>query len=187
MSIENGTVEYRLKNPFKYAHGGDSQCESKYLELNEPTMEHFKHYSKLKQMLTRAQFDFAAMAQNMGMSDANDMSGEEVKPFHESSSDHESTEENEEAIKLCIQTSDKVDLFEFVDTFRKLIIARTRKPICMVDSVEKFTESMWDKLNVDEAFNIAVRWCSFFVTALIVPQSQRSGQQLESVTVAKVV
>lgn len=50
MTIENGEMDYTLKRPIQFSDNGAS-TDGRLLVLREPTMQHAKHYMKLKQMI----------------------------------------------------------------------------------------------------------------------------------------
>lgn len=184
--IEDGTVEYRLIKPFEYkSNGGTAVAE--FCELLEPGYEHAKYYLKLKQMVVKAELEVAQMATSMGFASEEDMAGERVKPFHEQTEEFENQSEEMEALLLvALQMSEKVDVSEFVATFAEMCTSGKRKSLCLVGGQEKITDFLFAQMHPEDAFAMAVKWCSFFVTALAAPAPSGSRQQPKSVT-AKVV
>jgi hypothetical protein len=186
--IEDGTTEYRLQRPFKYSHKGAS-LEAEFCELFEPGMEHVKYYLKLKQMIVRAQLEASKTIRSLGYSGDEELgtAGEELKPLHEDVDEIEKqAAEGEAALAIVLQMSESVDICTFVRAFSKLCFAKSKKNICMVDGNEKMTEALFDRMHPEEAFNLAVRWCNFFVTALAGQEENGSRQPSKSATVKAV-
>lgn len=182
--IEDGTTEYRIQRPFKYSHKGAS-LEAEFCELFEPGMEHAKYYLKLKQMVVRAQLEAAKVAKELGFSEGDEMgmAGEEVQPMHDQTDEIESQAEEMEGLLLTtLQMSEKVDISQFVEIFSKMCFANSKKNICMVDGKEKMTEVLFNRMHPEDAFSLAVRWASFFVTALIENVATTSRQPSTSAT-----
>ena len=107
--------------------------------------------------------------------------GEIVKPLHEDVEAIESaSEELDEAISLALQAADNIDIGDFIDTFRDMACMKGRTSICMIDGRRAMTTALWAKLKPDDAFNMAVRWCSFFAMPFEKGATNTSDQQSES-------
>jgi len=180
MGIEDGTTEFTLIRPIEYRLNGSAESTSNVL-LREPCMDHVKHYLALKQMIMRAQFDLAQRADEINK--MRDNIGEEVKPFGQNVADLEAqAEENANLIAIALQASGAVDIGDFIGTFETMACMKARKPICLVDGRQAMTGALWAMLYPDDAFHMAVRWCSFFAMPSAEGLRTTSGPQSDSAT-----
>lgn len=160
MGIQEGTHEFTLSQGVKYKFQG-STVTAESITLKEPGMDHIKFYLKLKQMITRSQMELAKQAGEINK--MRDSIGEIVKPLDEDIERMENeTDDIHEAISLALQASETVDIGKFIETFEKMACMKGRTSICMVDDQQSMTAAIWSNLKPDDAFNMAVRWCSFF-------------------------
>lgn len=160
MSIQDGTYEFSLTRGVNYKSQG-STVTAESVTLKEPGMDHIKFYLKLKQMITRSQMELAKQAGEINK--MKDSIGEIVKPLDQDTERIESeTEDMHEAISLALQASETVDIGKFIETFEKMACLKGRSSVCMVDGKQSMTAAIWANLKPDDAFNMAVRWCSFF-------------------------
>lgn len=177
MGIEDGTTEYKLKHQLEYRLKGQAEV-AKFIVLKEPTMDHVKHYLKLKQMIMCAQMDLAKQASEINK--LRDAMGTEVKPFSEDVQALESeADDMTEAISLSLQAAPNVDIGLFIETFEAMACMKARRAICVIDDVVPMTSALWDNLNPNDAFDMAVRWCAFFAMPSQGGEKTTSGQQLE--------
>lgn len=180
MGIEDGTTEFELTRPIEYSRNGSAQPTT-LIVLREPGMDHVKYYLKLKQMLMRAQMELAKQAGEINK--LRDSIGEEIKPL---SDDVEAIEAGADdmtgAISMALQAAESVDIGEFIETFEHMATMKARKPIVLVDGHQAMTQSLWALLKPDDAFNMAVRWCSFFGTPSEGGDKITSDPQSDSVT-----
>ena len=51
---------------------------------------------------------------------------------------------------------------DFIGTFEKMILKPARKPIAKVNGEVVMTSTLWNNLNPEDAYNMALRWCAFF-------------------------
>jgi len=161
MSIKDGEIEHELSRPLDYKFMGNSEVAN-HVVLKEPTMDHVKFYSKLKQMVVKAQLE---LAKNSGeLKKMSDGIGEVVKPLDETAKTiEEEFEDTAAGLKFSLETSDKVDLSVFMETFKGMVLAPgAKKTICSVEGKVVMTDALWNKLKPDDAIEIAVRWCAFF-------------------------
>jgi hypothetical protein len=158
MSIQDGSFDFQLTKPLKYS----GTQEATFVKLQEPGMEHIKHYSKLKQMMTRAQMELARKASDL--QDIQSNVGEIVESFDKQAEQIESEfDQNYQGIKLMIESAESVDFSEFVGTFEKMVCVSTpRKAICLVDGKITMNDVLWKNLRPDDAIEMALRWCAFF-------------------------
>lgn len=160
MGIEEGTTEFTLTRPLEYRYQGSAEFADTVI-LREPIMDHANYCLKLKQLITRGLLDVQKIFGDR--SSPGDNLAREIKPFHESMDEIEQeTQSNRELISIAIQASSTVDISEFVETFGKMACLKARKPIALVDGRQTMTSALWSNLKVDDAFNMAVWWCSFF-------------------------
>lgn len=160
MGIEDGTTEYQLSRPLEYRVDGGAAFAEVVL-LREPGMDHVKHYLKLKQMLMRAQMELAKQAGEINK--LRDSIGEEIKPLIDDAERIEAeANDMSEAISLALQAAQNVDIGVFIETFEAMATLPARKPIALVDGRQAMTQALWASLKPDDAFGMAVRWCSFF-------------------------
>jgi len=175
MGIKSGDFTFKLSRPLSYKFDNGIH-EANHVILREPGMEHIKFYLRLKQMLTRAQLDLAEKAGAM-----EEQVGEVVKPFHEEADDIESQSDDVyNMYSVCIQGSESVDIYQFVNTFKKMCCTIARKGVCMVDGRLSIADSLWANLTPDDAFEMALRWCSFFAMPSIEGEKTISEPQPES-------
>jgi len=157
MGIKGGTVEFPLTRGLDYKRNGRTETAS-HVVLQEPGMDHVKFYLRLKSMLTRSQIEFAKHA-----GEIQESIGEVVKPLAEEVDRLESeTDATHEMVSIALQASDTVDIGQFIGTFEKMVCVRSGKAIVMVDDKQVMTRVMWNNLKPDDAFNMSVRWCTFF-------------------------
>lgn len=160
MGIEEGTTEFKLTRALEYRLNGQAELADHIL-LREPGMDHVKHYLKLKGLIMRSQMDLAKQAGEINK--LRDAIGEEVKPIVDNSADIEAkADDMTEAVTLALQASESVDIGEFIETFEQMACMKARKPIALVNGHQAMTQALWANLKPDDAFAMAVRWCSFF-------------------------
>lgn len=160
MSVQDGTCKFDLTRVVKYHSHGQPQ-EADYVILKEPCMDHVSFYLKLKQMITRSQMELAKQAGEINK--LRDSIGDVVKTLDEDADRIESeTDMLHDGIVLALESSETVDISKFMETFAKMACLKARKSICMVGGELAMTSAIWSNLKPDDAFNIAVRWCSFF-------------------------
>jgi len=180
MGIKSGDFEYDLKRPLDYKFEGNTETSNMVL-LKEPGMEHIKFYLRLKQMITRSQMELATQAGELVK--MQEAIGEVVKPISEDVDKIEDdAQEVYDVFLLGLEASEKVDMGTFIGTFEKMVTARAKKTICMVDNKVAMTGALWGNLHPDDALEMAVRWCAFFGTPSQEGQRTTSDQQSESHT-----
>lgn len=180
MGIEDGTTEFKLTRPIEYRVNGEVAMAG-MVELREPCMDHVKHYLRLKQLLMRAQMELASQADEINK--LRDSIGEEVKPIDQDVENLErQAEDMAPALALAIQAAKNVSIEDFIETFAAMACLKARKPLAMVDSRQAMTQALWATLKPDDAFNMAVWWCSFFATPSEGGGKTSSGQQSDSAT-----
>jgi len=184
MGIREGETKYILERPFKYSNGGQTQ-EANHILLREPGMEHQRGYYKLTQYITKSQMQAAKMFQEMGGVDSEDLLnnvGEEQTTLIDQADGLENeSEETEGMISMSIKMSD-IDIIDFMTTFEKMVTKiGAKRPLAIVDSnpTNPLTKVLYEKLHPDEAFGLAVKFCSFFVTAVDIQPKTKSDQELE--------
>ena len=180
MGIEDGTTEFKLTKPIEYRLNGSAELSDTVL-LREPCMDHVKHYLKLKQFIMRAQMELAT--QITEINELRDSIGEEIKPLNQEVENLEQqAAEIAPAIGLALQAAKSVAIDEFIGTFETMACMKARKPIALLNGQQALTQSLWSTLRVDDAFNMAVWWCSFFAMPSDVQGKTTSVQQSESHT-----
>ncbi len=186
MGIREGEIDYTLKRSFKYSKAGQT-VEARVILLREPGMEHSSGYYKLTEFVSQSQIKSAAIAKDLKLNsdtDINDI-GEQSASLHNQVDELEN--ENaamEEMISVALKLSG-IDIAQFVKTFQKIAVkVGAAKPIALVDGDQTvpLTNNLWNKLHVDDAFEMAVRWCSFFVTAVDIVPKNKSEAPPESLT-----
>jgi hypothetical protein len=162
MSIQDGSIEFLLTKPFSYKFDNQTN-EAVSITLQEPGMEHIKFYSKLKQMLTRAQMEW--MKDIDTIRDMQATAGEIVESFDKTAATiEEDSEQNYQGIKVMLEGSETVDFPQFISTFAKMAcVINPRKAVCMIDGRRAMNETLWNDLCPDDAIEMALRWVSFFV------------------------
>lgn len=177
MGIKSGDFTFILEQPLEYNFEGKKN-EADHVILKEPGMEHISFYLRLRQMLTRAQMELAGKAQQL-----QDEVGEVVKPIQDDVDRLEAeTDEVFNMYKICIEASETVDSSQFHSTFKKMVCVVAKKGICMIDGKRSMTEAIWNQLTPDNAFDMALRWCSFFAMPSIGGEKTTSVLPSESVT-----
>lgn len=178
MGIEDGTTIFNLTRAIEYRLNGGPQTANHVL-LREPGMDHVKHYLKLKQMIMRAQMDLAKQAGEINK--LRDTIGTEIKPLDQEAKDIESqTDDIAPAMALALQAAESVNIGDFIETFEQMACMKARKPICLIDGQQAMTSALWANLKPDDAFEMAVRWCSFFAMRSDEQGKTISGQPFES-------
>jgi hypothetical protein len=166
MSIQDGSIEFPLTRPIKYKFDNETH-EATHVILQEPGMEHIKFYSKLKQMLTRAQLELVKGLDPESIREAQDKAkaGENVESFDkEAQKIEDDSEQHYEFIKVLVAGSAVVDFTQFVSTFAKMAcVINPRKSVCMIDGRLAMNDTLWNNLHPDDAIEMALRWASFFV------------------------
>ena len=180
MGIPEGNFNFQLSRPIEYKFMGSS-AETTSITLYEPGMEHLKFYPKLKQMLTRCSIEFQTKKETI-----EQMAGDVVKPLHEDTETIENDSEGlAEALAVMLNASESVDMVDFLQTFKKMVLMPLEgnaRPICKVDDNCNMTEMIWSKLRPNDVEKMAVRWCAFFAMPSQEGEPTTSGPQLESVT-----
>jgi hypothetical protein len=178
MGIKEGTYDFTLSKPLSYKPFKGKDTETNLIVLNEPSMEHIKFYLRLKQMLTRSQMELAKQAGQL-----QDTIGEVVKPLQDQVDKIESeTDQAFEMFSVCLQASESVDIGQFIGTFENMALTPAKKAICRVDGQVNMTSALWDNLQPEDAFNMAVRWCAFFAMPSLEGVNKESEKQPESPT-----
>jgi hypothetical protein len=166
MSIKDGSIEFQLTKPFSYKFDNQSH-EAVLIKLQEPGMEHIKFYSKLKQMLTRAQMECIKNLDPESLLEAQEQAkaGENVESFDKQAKTIEDdSEQHYMTIRVMVEGSAVVDFTQFISTFAKMAcVINPRKAVCMIDGRRAMNDTLWNDLCPDDAIEIALRWCSFFV------------------------
>lgn len=187
MGIEDGTCEFALTRPLEYSRNGTTE-KALHVVLREPGMDHVAHYLRLKQIITQAQFAVAKIAGDINrMRDSIPVNvnidiGEEVKPITENASDIEKeSDQLADSMSMMLQAVE-VDIREFISIFETMACMKARKPIVLVDGVQAMTTALWAGLKPDDAYNMAVRWCTFFAMPSEMGGQTISGQQSGSPT-----
>jgi DNA polymerase II small subunit/DNA polymerase delta subunit B len=128
-------------------------------------MEHIKFYSKLKQMLSRAQADLIKDIDIEKILELQSKAGEVVESFEKTAQQIEDdSEKHHQSIKATVEGSMVIDLPQFVGTFAKMAcFINPRKSVCMIDGRLAMNETLWNDLCPDDALEMAFRWVSFFV------------------------
>lgn len=178
MGIVEGTCEYQLKRELPYKLNGGPEIAT-MVELREPGMEHVKFYMRLRQMSTQAQM---GLAKHSDMIDkAVEAVGEIVKPLHEEDLGEieKKAKGDQDIITMSLLASD-VDISAFMTAFEKLACSHVKRSACMVGGKTPMTKALWGNLHPDDAFDMAVRWLSFFDTPSEEGQKTTSGQQPDS-------
>lgn len=179
MGIVEGSTEYKLKRELSYSFKGGSE-NATMVELREPGMEHVKYYLRLRQMVMQAQMGMAKHANVVEQ--AVEAVGDIVKPLH---TDMEEIEAQAKAAGDFTEMSllaSEVDISSFITTFQKLACSHVKQSACMVDGKTPMTKAIWDNLYPNDAFDMAVRWITFFDTPSEGGQKTTSGQPSESHT-----
>ena len=179
MGIREGNTEYSLKRELPYTFKGQSE-KATIIELREPGMEHTKYYLRLRQMVTQSQMSLAKQADNIKQ--AQEAIGEVVKPLKDNVEELEKQAEADgDGIALAIMASD-VDISAWISAFEKMACSHARQSICMVDSKTPMTKALWANVHPDDAFDMSVRWISFFGMPSEEGEKTTSCQPLESHT-----
>lgn len=178
--IHDGTTEFVSKHEVSYSAKGVTK-ETNLFVLREPSMDHTKHYMRIKQMFMQVFMEAGEKHKNK---DA-DISGEEVKAIEE---DHEqNSEEFAGVLEMLLMTSEKVDASDFLDTFRAMACARSGKPIVMLDGEQTMTDAIWSSMHPDDGYKMAIRWAAFFATPSVDGLKTSSSKPSGSHGQAKVV
>lgn len=160
MGIEDGTTTFQLSRPLEYKLNGATEYAD-HVVLKEPAMDHVQYYLKLKQMLMRAFVEYTKQSDELN--ELRSAIGHEVKPFQDNIEQIEAeSDEMAAGIGLALQGSSVIDVGEFVVTFEKMACLKARKSVCMIDGQLAMTHALWNNLKPDDAFDMAVKWCSFF-------------------------
>lgn len=155
MGIHNGTTEFVCTTPVSYTASGVPK-ESTLIVLQEPCMDHCKYSLKIKQMIMRVLME---VGQKRG--EQTDISGDEVKGID--AEEHEQgTEELAGMLESVMLISETVDVSDFFEAFRAMVCMKSRRPIAMVDGEVGITDAIWQNLNPDDAYRMAIRWVAFF-------------------------
>lgn len=177
MSIKEGETTFELSRPINYSRGGNSQVHATTVTLREPGMDHVKYYLKLRQMLTRVQMEFAKQAESLKAI------GEQQKALHENAEEIETEgDDMDEVFAMLLMASSTVNVADFVDIFRQMVVKSARKAVCLFDDIQPMTDALWDKLTPDDAFNMAIRWCVFFAIPSVADEKTTSVQPSGSPT-----
>jgi len=180
LGIQDGTTDFPLSRDLNFSVNGATES-TRRLVLREPGMEHVKFYLRLKQMLTRSQLEIAKQASEFNQ--IKDAVGDVVKPLEDSVEDLESqVEDTHEMFSLALQASETVDIGQFIGTFEKMVCTKAKKSVVLVDDRVPLTSALWNSLHPEDAFNVAIRWCSFFGTPSPGGQKTISARPSESHT-----
>lgn len=177
MGIKEGTCEFTPVAPVVYKHKGSDRT-AEVIELREPGMEHIKYYLKLKQMVTRCQMELAKQAGEFDK--IQESIGEVVKTVPEEAKKLEDDAAMiEEGLSLALLTSESVDIAAFISTFKNMACLPAKKRLCMLNDEVAMTKAIWEIMKPDDAFNMAVKWCSFFAMPSVEGEPITSGQPSE--------
>jgi len=184
MSIYEGTAQYKLERSIPFTIKGKT-TDSTFVELREPGMEHVKEYTKLKQMIGRAQMEIAKNSKHLrdaiDEDDLQVVAGEAVKAFKDEAQTIEDEAAGiEEVLHMALLSAETVDASEFLSIFQKMACKTLRRSVCVVDGIQVMTPGLWSEMHPDDAFNMAVKWCSFFGMPLEGAGKNTQEQQPES-------
>ena len=178
--IHDGTTEFFADHPVQYSRKGEV-IQTNAFTLGEPCMDHYKHYTRIRQMLMRVFQEMGDKRKDM----AQDISGEEVKAIEEG---HEqATEELAAALEVLLLTSERVDVAEFMETFRVMACMNSRKPIVTLDDEQRLTDAIWSNMHPDDGYKMAIRWAAFFAMPSDADQKTSSSKQSQSASQPRVV
>lgn len=156
--IYDGTTEFFSDRPVSYTAKGVVK-ETNAFTLCEPGMDHYKYYTRIKQMFMRV-FKEMHEKRTGGEIFGEDISGEELKGLDEN---HEqNSAEEAAALEMLLLVSEKVDVAEFIDAFRAMACMNSRKAIVRLDGEQAMTDAIWSNMHPDDGYKMAVRWAAFF-------------------------
>lgn len=153
--IHDGTTEFFSEHEVSYSCKGVAKKTNSFV-LNEPGMDHYKHYMRIKQWFMQVFQEVGEKRKDL----TDDISGDEVKAIEE---DHEqNSEEFAEMLEMLLLTSEKVEASEFLDCFRSMACMNAGKPVVMLDGEQTMTDAIWRTMHPDDGYKMAIRWAAFF-------------------------
>ncbi len=164
MTHIDGTMEFKLRKPFKYSINGEFE-DAKFLQLNEPTGKHNKNMRRLSAMVNSVILAVGAQRR-----DAAPVAAQPTpikKAFSELGEDEhmQSSEDLAEMLAASFSMVGDVDMQEdFVEEFRKAVVRECENPICLVMGHDKapFLQFYWENLHYKDQVDLAVKYAAFF-------------------------
>lgn len=187
MSFETGTFEFKLSKPIMMAISGHDK-EVNSLIFHECGEGYDSYYFKLRKFINAAKMNMADLAPKIkklqevyakdeDLDEEGDgplKSGKELTPFHEQT--EEAYDEKVEAIteitKMSLGQGDELE--NLVEVFGDMISFTKEKPICTTSCSTRIQRASWNRIDVEDKIDMAVKYCAFFGIGLDKPEMGQS-------------
>lgn len=183
MPLSQGTHFFMLTSAVPYSRDGGTQ-NAQYVELREPDHSHFTEYMHLKQSVTALQLAVGEQARKQG--DAEDMNAaaQEAKGLQDQSDEgHEqAAKEVGAALAMAFGIAPHVDMADFVAAFGKMAARGSRGSVAALDGVQPMTDSIWQRVSLEDKLTMATEYAAFFCTLLPAIKAAESDKTSESHT-----
>ena len=177
-------TEYKLKHGLKYSFAGE-KCVAEYVLLQEPDYTNPESYYKLQDTITLSQ---AKLLNSISKEQIESLQEEvqpgligEQKKFHEQDREFD-IEEQIEGLKMGLRLAEKT--YEFIKTFKNMVIKSRLRCPAIVDGQENMTDALFSKMHPRDLEGMALRWAAFFILASEDKERKSSEKVLESPTEA---
>lgn len=147
----SGAFEYKLSGKIQF-HSNGAHEETSTLYLRAPSNRNRHQLNSMKQAFARAMVEARDML--AGTEDNNASGKEDVS---------QDPEDMGNIIVSTVMMSTKVDLNEFTDEFRTLLL----NGVCFLDKgyQNKLTSPMFDDMDPDDTDDLLIRYCGHFLSA----------------------
>lgn len=173
MDLKEGEISFEVEKPFEYfskENRASQKCKS--VLLREPTGQHARYYRKLKQMIAKAEMDIAKTFMDFIKPESDSISGKSTDNFLQKAQQvaenqeqaEKETSRDAEGLLTAIEQANRVELDDFIDVFSNMLCAKTDKSLAACNGVDEFKREHWNLMHPDDQIEMAVYWCSFFVT-----------------------
>lgn len=153
MKREKKIVDFQLSQSLKYARKGEQE-ETATIMMHAPSMEVFDEESSLAQLVMGAFAD----AQRLSGS----LSPDQIREARENAESEEMMDA--ESIRMMLYASQNVKFTEIAGAFKRLAVK-----VCFLADDVKMTNSMFDKMDLDDFKGLVCSYIANFITPSLLP------------------
>jgi hypothetical protein len=146
---EKKSVDFQLSKNLKYARKGDFE-ETATIIMHAPSMDTLEESQNLSQLVMRAMADSQKFADSSGLSP-------ELAEKARVKAEEEGLKGPE--VRMMLLASESVKFMQVINEFKRLAIK-----VCYVANDIKMTNSMFDKMDLDDFTGMVCNYIANFIT-----------------------
>lgn len=146
MKREKNIVDFQLSQSLKYARKGDEE-ETATIMMHAPSMEVFDEVSNLSQLV------MGAFSDNMSRF------AREISEKQKEEAKNKTEEMDANAIRMMLFSSQNVKFTDISGEFKRMAVK-----VCYVAEGIKMTNSMFDKMDIDDFVGLVCSYVVNFIT-----------------------